>query len=63
MWKIFKNRGVNQTITAIVLTALMTGPVWATSPETPLPGPAIGSVIAGAAMIGALVIAKWWRRK
>ena len=59
MWKILKSRGVDLAITAIALTALMPEPAWA---GEPVPAPAAG-IIAGAAIIGALVIAKWWRRK
>ncbi len=59
MWNFLKTRGIDLTITAIALTALMTGPAWAL---IAVPGPAAGG-LAGAAIIGALVIAKWWRRK
>ena len=59
MWKILKTRGVDLAITAIALIALMPEPAWATAP---VPGPAVGG-LAGAAIIGAIVIAKWWRRK
>ncbi len=59
MWRFLKTRGVDLAITAIALTALMTEPAWAT---IIVPGPAVGG-LAAAAIIGALVIAKWWRRK
>ncbi len=59
MWKILKSRGVDLAITAIALTALMPEPAWAL---TEVPAPAAG-ILAGAAIIGAIVIAKWWRRK
>ena len=59
MWKILKSRGVDLAITAVALTALMTEPAWAVNG---LPGPAAGG-LAGAAIIGAIVIAKLWRRK
>ena len=59
MWNFLRTRGVDLAITAIALTALMTGPAWALAV---LPGPAAGG-LAGAAIIGALVIAKWWRQK
>ncbi len=59
MSKFLKSRGVDLAITAIALTALMPEPAWALAG---LPAPAAG-VLAGAAIIGALVIAKWWRRK
>ncbi len=61
MWKILKTRGVDLAITAIALTVLMTGPAWA-SVNGILPGPAVG-ILVGGAIIGAIVIAKWWRRK
>ncbi len=59
MWNFLKTRGVDLAITAIALTVLMTEPAWAL---TLMPGPAAGG-LAGAAIIGALVIAKWWRQK
>ena len=59
MWKILKSRGVDLAITAVALTALMTEPAWA---FFAVPGPAAGGLV-GAAIIGAIVIAKWWRRK
>ncbi len=59
MWRFLKTRGVDLAITAIALTALMPEPAWA---FTALPAPAVG-IIAGAAIIGAIVIAKLWRRK
>ncbi len=59
MRRFLKTRGVDLAITAIALTALMTEPAWA---FFALPGPAAGGLV-GAAIIGAIVIAKWWRRK
>ena len=59
MWNFLKTRGVDLAIATIGLTALMTGPAWAT---IVLPGPAAGG-LAGAAIVGAIVIAKLWRRK
>ena len=59
MWKYLKTRGVDLAITAIALTALMTEPAWAV---VTVPAPAVG-ILAGAAIIGAIVLAKWWRRK
>ncbi len=59
MWKFLKTRGVDLAITAIALTALMAESAWA---GTPVPAPAAG-ILAGAAIIGAIVIAKLWRRK
>ncbi len=61
MWKILKTRGVDLAVAAIGLTALIPELAWATTPPT-MPGPA-GGGLAGAAIIGALIIAKWWRRK
>ncbi len=62
MWKILKSRGVDLAVAAIGLTALIPEPAWA-SPPPPMPGPAAGGVLAGAAVVVALVIAKLWRRK
>ena len=59
MRKFLKNCGGDLTITAIALTALMPESAWA---GTQVPAPAVG-ILAGAAIIGAIVIAKWWRRK
>ncbi len=59
MSKFLKSRGVDLAITAIALTALMPEPAWALAG---LPAPATG-VLAGAAVVVALVIAKLWRRK
>ena len=59
MWRFLNTRGFDLAITAIALTVLMTEPAWAGGV---LPGPAAGG-LAGAAIIGAIVIAKWWRRK
>ncbi len=59
MWKFLKSRGVDLAIAAIALTALMPESAWAFNG---LPGPAAGG-LAGAAIIGAIVIAKLWRRK
>ncbi len=62
MWGFLKTRGVDLAVAAIGLTALMAEPAWS-GPPPPMPGPAVGGLLAGAAIIGALVIAKWWRRK
>ncbi len=61
MRRFLKTRGVDLAITAIALTALMPEPAWA-GVTVVLPAPAVG-ILAGAAIIGAIVIAKWWRRK
>ena len=61
MWRFLKTCGVDLAVAAIGLTALMPESAWATIPP-PMPGPAAGG-LAAAAIIGALVIAKWWRRK
>ena len=50
---------VDLAIAVIALTALMTEPAWAT---VIVPGPAAGG-LAGAAIVGAIVIAKLWRRR
>ncbi len=59
MWNFLRTRGVDLAIATIGLTVLMTGPAWALAV---IPGPAAGG-LAGAAIIGALVIAKLWRHK
>ncbi len=59
MWRFLKTRGVGLAIVVVALTALMTEPAWALFS---VPGPAAGG-LAGAAIIGAIVIAKLWRRK
>ncbi len=59
MWNFLKIRSVDLAISTIGLTVLMTGPAWS---GQVVPGPAAGGLV-GAAIIGALVIAKWWRRK
>lgn len=53
----FKSRGVDLVITAVALSVFTASPAWATAA---LPGPAVG-FLAGGAIIGSLVIAKWWR--
>ncbi len=55
-----RTRGVDLPIAVIALTALVTEPAWA---FVAVPGPAAGGVLAGAAIVGAIVIAKLWRRK
>ena len=58
MWRFLRTRGVDLPIAVIALTALVTEPAWAVV----LPGPPAGG-LAGAAIVGAIVIAKLWRRK
>ena len=59
MLKLLRTRGVDLAIASIALTVLTATPAGAL---TLLPGPAAGG-LAGAAIIGAIVIAKWWRGK
>ena len=59
MWRFLKTRGVDLAIVVVTLTALMPEPAWAFQG---LPAPAAGR-LAGAAIIGAIVSAKLWRRK
>ncbi len=59
MWRFLKTRGIDLAVVVGGLTALMPEPAWA---GDPVPAPAVG-ILAGAAIIGAIVIAKWWRRK
>ncbi len=61
MWKFLKSRGVDLAFAAIALTVLVNEPAWA-SRQTILPGPAVG-ILAVAAVIGAILVARWWRRK
>ena len=59
MWQFLRARGVDLAVAAIAFTALMSGPAWA---GAPVPGPGAG-ILVGGAIVGALVIAKRWRRK
>ncbi len=59
MWNFLRTRGVDLAIAVIAFTALAADPAWA---GLAVPGPAAGG-LAGAAIIGAIVIAKLWRRK
>ena len=61
MWNFLKTRGVELAITAIALTVFLIEPAWAGT-DSGLPGPAAG-LLAGGAIVGAIVIAKWSRRK
>ena len=61
MWNFLKIRGVDLAIAVIALTVLVKEPAWA-SLQQKLPGPAAGILAAGA-VIGAIVIARWWRRR
>ena len=61
MVKFLKSRGIDLAVVSIALSVAMIGPAWATlTVDMPAPGVV---VLAGGAIIGALVIAKWWRRK
>ena len=59
MWKFLRARGVDLPIAVIAFTTLAADAAWAGGP---VPGPAAGG-LAAAAIIGAIVIAKLWRRK
>ncbi len=59
MRRFLKTRGVDLVIAVVALIALMPEPAWA---GVTVPAPAVG-ILAGAAIIGAIVIAKLWRRK
>ncbi len=59
MQKFLISRGFDVAIASITLTVLMTTPAWA---GEPVPAPAAG-ILAGGAIIGAIVVAKLWRRK
>ncbi len=59
MWRFPRARGVDLPIAVIAMTALVTKPAWA---FITVPGPAAGG-LAAAAIVGAIVIAKLWRRK
>ena len=61
MGNFLKTRSVELVLAVVALTAVSATPAWA-GMMVPLPGPAAG-LLAGAAIIGALIIAKWWRRK
>ena len=59
MRRLLKTRGVDLVIAVVALIPLMPEPAWA---GEPVPAPAAG-ILAGGAIIGAIVIAKLWRRK
>jgi len=59
MERFLKTRGIDLAVVVFALTALMPGPAWA---GQQVPAPAAG-ILAGGAIIGAIVIAKWWRQK
>ncbi len=61
MWRFLKTRGVDLAIVVVALTALMAEQAWALT-FNGLPAPAVSGLV-GAAIIGAIVIAKLWRRK
>ena len=60
MWSFLKISGVDIAIVVVAVTVLMSGPAWAV---VVLPGPAASGLIAAVAIVGALVVTKWWRRK
>ncbi len=59
MWRFVRSRGVDLPIAVIAFTTLAADPAWA---GRPISLPAAGG-LAGAAIIGAIVIARLWRRK
>ncbi len=59
MWRFLRARGVDLAIAVIAFTTLAADPAWA---GRMVPGPAAGG-LAGAAIVGAIVIAKLWRRR
>lgn len=59
MWRFLNTRGVDLGLLVVATTALAIGPAWAVQP---VPGPAAGAVVGGA-ILGAIIIAKVWRRK
>lgn len=61
MRKFLRTRSFELPMAVIALTTLVTAPAWAGNSQV-LPGPAI-ALLAGAAVVGAIVIAKLWRRK
>ena len=61
MRKFLRARAVDLPMAVIAFTALAADPAWAGS-EILLPASAAGG-LAGAAIVGAIVVAKLWRRK
>ena len=59
MWRFLKARAIDLAIAVSAFTTLAADPAWA---GITVPGPVAGG-LAGAAIIGAIVIAKLWRRK
>lgn len=59
MKRFLRARSLDLPIAVIALAALVTEPAWA---GFSVPGPVTGG-LAGAAIVGAIVIAKLWRRK
>ena len=62
MWRFPKTRGVDLTIVTIGLTVLMVGPALGGNTPVVMPGPPVAG-LAGAVIIGAIVIAKLLRRR
>jgi hypothetical protein len=61
MGKFVRTRVVDLTIATIGMTLIMTDLAWATF-AIPMPGPSV-ALLAGGAIIGTLIVAKWIRRK
>jgi hypothetical protein len=59
MRRFLRTRALDLPIAVIALATLVTEPAWA---GEIVPGPVTGG-LAGAAIVGAIVIAKLWRRK
>ncbi len=60
MWRFVR---ASLPVAIFALVTIAASPAWATNfGGDPVPGPAAG-ILAGGAIIGAIVAAKWWRRK
>ncbi len=59
MRRFLTTRGVDLAIVVVAFTALMPEPAWA---GQEVPAPAVG-ILAGGAIVGAIVVARWWRGK
>ena len=58
MAKKFSTRRVELAVAVLALVTLVSEPAWA---QIRVPGPD-ASVLTGIAIVGALLVAKWWRR-